>query len=195
VTKVKPNINSVEVHPQLSNNRHPVDGALVGAGLLCRDSIGLLSLQILELARLTWNYVIYMSWKKFRVWKFLYTSFFLIFSSHSKRQGSGTWIVLVLLFEEGAGCSRLPTDSLLLLLHTPLRSPGSLSTLPLQRKWLIILGQHTERIKAYSFQKLHHLNAHHVCYKYRRNFSLDILIFHCHMRGTRSSLQKLSQGT
>jgi hypothetical protein len=34
VTKVKPNINSVEVHPQLSNNRHPVDGALVGAGSL-----------------------------------------------------------------------------------------------------------------------------------------------------------------
>ncbi len=33
-TKMKPNINSVEVHPQLSNNRHPVDGALVGAGLL-----------------------------------------------------------------------------------------------------------------------------------------------------------------
>jgi hypothetical protein len=33
VTKVKPNINSVEVHPQLSNNnRHPVDGVLVGAG-------------------------------------------------------------------------------------------------------------------------------------------------------------------
>jgi hypothetical protein len=30
---VKPNINSVEVHPQLSNNiEHPVDGALVGAG-------------------------------------------------------------------------------------------------------------------------------------------------------------------
>jgi hypothetical protein len=28
---VKPNINSVEVHPQLSNNGHPVDGALVGA--------------------------------------------------------------------------------------------------------------------------------------------------------------------
>jgi hypothetical protein len=23
---LKPNINSVEVHPQLSNNRHPVDG-------------------------------------------------------------------------------------------------------------------------------------------------------------------------
>jgi len=34
VTKMKPNVNSVEVHPQLSNNRHPVDGALVGAGLL-----------------------------------------------------------------------------------------------------------------------------------------------------------------
>jgi len=29
---VKPNINSVEVHPQLSNNGHPVDGALEGAG-------------------------------------------------------------------------------------------------------------------------------------------------------------------
>jgi hypothetical protein len=29
---VKPNINSVEVHPQLNNNRHPVDGVLVGAG-------------------------------------------------------------------------------------------------------------------------------------------------------------------
>jgi hypothetical protein len=32
LAKVKPNINSVEVHPQLSNNPHPVDGALVGAG-------------------------------------------------------------------------------------------------------------------------------------------------------------------
>jgi len=31
VTKVKPNINSVEVHPQLSNNQHPVDGALIDA--------------------------------------------------------------------------------------------------------------------------------------------------------------------
>jgi hypothetical protein len=27
---VKPNINSVEVHPQLNNTRHPMDGALVG---------------------------------------------------------------------------------------------------------------------------------------------------------------------
>jgi hypothetical protein len=34
VTKMKPNIDSVDVHPQLSNNRHPVDGALVGAGSL-----------------------------------------------------------------------------------------------------------------------------------------------------------------
>jgi hypothetical protein len=34
VIKVKPNINSVEVHPQLSDNRQPVDGALVGAGSL-----------------------------------------------------------------------------------------------------------------------------------------------------------------
>jgi hypothetical protein len=32
VTKVKPNINSVEVHSQLNNNKHPVDGVLVGAG-------------------------------------------------------------------------------------------------------------------------------------------------------------------
>jgi len=31
VTKVKPNINTLEVHPQLSNIGHPVDGALVGA--------------------------------------------------------------------------------------------------------------------------------------------------------------------
>jgi hypothetical protein len=31
VTEVKPNINSVEVHPQLNNNRHPVDDVLVGA--------------------------------------------------------------------------------------------------------------------------------------------------------------------
>jgi hypothetical protein len=30
VSKVKPNIDSVEVHPQLSNTGHPVDGALVG---------------------------------------------------------------------------------------------------------------------------------------------------------------------
>jgi hypothetical protein len=34
VTKVKPNIKSVEVHPQLSNNGHPVNGVLVGAGSL-----------------------------------------------------------------------------------------------------------------------------------------------------------------
>jgi len=34
VTKVRPNVNSVEVHPQPSNNEHPVDGALVGAGPL-----------------------------------------------------------------------------------------------------------------------------------------------------------------
>jgi hypothetical protein len=35
---VKPYINLVEVHPQLSNNRHPVDGALVGAGSLWPSS-------------------------------------------------------------------------------------------------------------------------------------------------------------
>jgi len=32
VTKVKPNINAVEVHPQRSNSGHPVDGVLVSAG-------------------------------------------------------------------------------------------------------------------------------------------------------------------
>jgi hypothetical protein len=31
---VKPNINSVEVHPHLSNSIHPVDGVMVGAGSL-----------------------------------------------------------------------------------------------------------------------------------------------------------------
>jgi hypothetical protein len=31
---VKPNINSVEVHPELSNNGHPVDAALVLVGSL-----------------------------------------------------------------------------------------------------------------------------------------------------------------
>jgi hypothetical protein len=34
---MKSNINSVEVHPQLSNNGHRVDGALVGAGSLWRS--------------------------------------------------------------------------------------------------------------------------------------------------------------
>ncbi len=34
VTKTKPGSNSVEDHPQLSHNRHPVDGALVGADSL-----------------------------------------------------------------------------------------------------------------------------------------------------------------
>jgi hypothetical protein len=29
---VEPNSNPIEVHPQLSNNGHPVDGALVGPG-------------------------------------------------------------------------------------------------------------------------------------------------------------------
>jgi hypothetical protein len=41
VTKVKPIINSVEVHPQLSNNGHPVDGVLVGAGSLGHGQWGL----------------------------------------------------------------------------------------------------------------------------------------------------------
>jgi hypothetical protein len=36
---MKPNINSVEVHPQLNHNGHPVDGALVGAGSLWPKTI------------------------------------------------------------------------------------------------------------------------------------------------------------
>jgi hypothetical protein len=36
VTKVKPNINSVEVHPQLSNKGHLVNGALVRGVLVHR---------------------------------------------------------------------------------------------------------------------------------------------------------------
>ncbi len=35
VTKVKSNINLFEVHPQLSNNIHLMDGAFVGVGFLC----------------------------------------------------------------------------------------------------------------------------------------------------------------
>ncbi len=31
---MKPNINSIEVHPQLNNKGHLVDGALVGVGSL-----------------------------------------------------------------------------------------------------------------------------------------------------------------
>jgi hypothetical protein len=29
ITKVKPNITSIEVHPQVNNNKHLMDGALV----------------------------------------------------------------------------------------------------------------------------------------------------------------------
>jgi hypothetical protein len=41
-----------------------------------------------------------MSWKKFRVWKFLTP--FLTISPHSKRQGSGTLIVLVVVVLGGS---------------------------------------------------------------------------------------------
>jgi hypothetical protein len=44
---MKPDVNSVEVHPQLNHNGHPVDNVLVGAGSLwliyvvpSRDQIG-----------------------------------------------------------------------------------------------------------------------------------------------------------
>jgi hypothetical protein len=38
---VKPNINSVGVHPQLSNKGHPVDVVLVGAGFTLAHSSNL----------------------------------------------------------------------------------------------------------------------------------------------------------
>jgi hypothetical protein len=41
VTKVKTHINSVEVQPQRSDNRHPVDGELVGAGSLWPNIMGI----------------------------------------------------------------------------------------------------------------------------------------------------------
>ncbi len=37
VTMLKPNINSVEVHPQLSNNRHPVDECTGGCWFTVAD--------------------------------------------------------------------------------------------------------------------------------------------------------------
>ncbi len=37
---MEPNINPVEVHPQLSHNGHPVDGAVVGAGFRVPSSLG-----------------------------------------------------------------------------------------------------------------------------------------------------------
>jgi hypothetical protein len=50
---MRPGSNSVEDHPQLSHNGRPVDGALVGAGLLWPeysrgDCITLLKTSILE---------------------------------------------------------------------------------------------------------------------------------------------------
>jgi hypothetical protein len=44
---MKPNMNSVEVHPQLSNNGHPLDGALVGASSLWPDQ-GTSNFQVTE---------------------------------------------------------------------------------------------------------------------------------------------------
>ncbi len=35
---MKPDVNSIEVHPQLSHNRHPVDDVLVGTGSLWMTS-------------------------------------------------------------------------------------------------------------------------------------------------------------
>jgi hypothetical protein len=45
---VKSNVNSIEVHPPLSNNRHEVDGAPMGVGSLWPL---LIFLKIINLAR------------------------------------------------------------------------------------------------------------------------------------------------
>jgi hypothetical protein len=37
---VKPNFDSDEIHPQLSNNGHTVDGALMGVGSWWRNKCG-----------------------------------------------------------------------------------------------------------------------------------------------------------
>jgi hypothetical protein len=47
---VKPNINSVEVHPHLRNNKHPVDDVLVGAGSLW-PSLWTIGLKALEASK------------------------------------------------------------------------------------------------------------------------------------------------
>jgi hypothetical protein len=50
-TKVKANITSIEVHPQRSNNRNPVDSAQVGAGSLWPTSLA----WNMEDVLITWN--------------------------------------------------------------------------------------------------------------------------------------------
>jgi hypothetical protein len=46
---VKPNINSIEVHLQLSNKDHPMDGALVGAGTLWPHNLTLVFYRLYNL--------------------------------------------------------------------------------------------------------------------------------------------------
>ncbi len=46
---MKPNINSIEVHLQLSNKDHPMDGALVGAGTLWPHNLTLVFYRLYNL--------------------------------------------------------------------------------------------------------------------------------------------------
>jgi hypothetical protein len=53
---MKPSINTVEVHPQLSNNGHPLDGVLVGAGSIgSREIIVELNLVEPPYLWISWN--------------------------------------------------------------------------------------------------------------------------------------------
>ncbi len=49
---MKPHTNGIEVHSELSHNRHPVDGAMVGGGFTMALNLGLLkqNCEIVELA-------------------------------------------------------------------------------------------------------------------------------------------------
>ncbi len=47
VTKMKPNVNSVEVHPQLSINRQPTYGALAGWWVVLVHSGPIIALSLL----------------------------------------------------------------------------------------------------------------------------------------------------
>ncbi len=55
ITKVKPNINSVEVHPQLSNNGYSGDGALVSAGSLVAGKNHSISKDMCQLENINWK--------------------------------------------------------------------------------------------------------------------------------------------
>jgi hypothetical protein len=71
---MKPNSNSVEVHPQLSNKRHPVDGALVDDGLLWPLSVGFIK-----------------SWRFAVVEKVTTYSMGVLHPTHPMQQASSKW--------------------------------------------------------------------------------------------------------